>query len=409
MQTIGDKTVNLKSVEKLKSKRNHVFKDGNHIIKHFSLHDDYQNESFIYDRLENTSLAPQVLEKHENCIITEYLTGPSLFDALEQSINNQAEQIRLFTLFFNWYQSFRMQTGFILGDTNFRNFIINEGTLYGLDFETCKRGNPVEDIVWQTAMLATLRPVFSPERKQMARLFLVSGIQHLGNPGENISEKLIQAFEAVCKRRRIRLDAAALKEILSSIEVSACLLAGGKSSRMGQDKRILTYKNKPMIESIAETLILFPTKYLSLSKEDSAIHIKEFRNVYDRQKDCGPIGGIVSTLKQSNQAWMLFATSDMPVLSKEMLDYLIQFRERQYDAIIFSESGTKKIFPLLLQRETALPAFNHAMENAEFALWRTMQNNLKTLVVKAEDCPFYQLSSLKNINTKEDYEELKNF
>lgn len=409
MQTIGDKSMTIKNIEKLNSKRNSVFRDGNRVIKHFCSHDDYRNEILVYDKLSGTSLAPKLLEKRENTIVTEHIAGISFFDAMEQSINDEAKQISLCTLFFNWYKYFRKQTGLILGDTNFKNFIIKEGILYGLDFETCKRGNPFEDIVWQTAMLATLRPAFSPERRETARLFLSIGMQTLSCSTKERSEQFMQAFEAVCKRRCVQLDPIALKEILSSVEVSVCLLAGGKSSRMGEDKRILTYKNKSMIEIIAETLTLFPVKYLSLSTLEPPFYIKGFKNIPDQKPNCGPIGGVVSALTQSSQPWTLFVTSDMPLLNKEMLDYLVQFRDPKYDAIIFSENGIKKIFPLLLQKKTALPAFEHALEHEEFALWRTMQSCLKTLEINIEDCPAYTPSSLKNINTKEDYEELSTF
>lgn len=401
--------MNAKNIEKFNSKRNHVLKDGSRVVKHFFSHDDYRNESLIYDKLSGTSLAPCVLENYKNCIITEYIDGISLFDALEQSVNDRTKQISLFKLFLDWYEDFRKQTGFILGDTNFKNFIIRENVLYGVDFETCKRGEPIEDIFWQTAMLATLQPAFSLERKHMARLFLSMSVQNLDYSAKNESEKLTQAFEAICQRRRVRLDPAELKEILSSVEISACLLAGGKSLRMGEDKRLLPHKNKSMLQSTSENLIFFAAKYLSLSEEEPSIQLETFKNILDQRAECGPIGGIVSALSRSSQPWTLFITSDMPLLNMEMLDYLVKFRNPQYDAIIFSENGAKKIFPLLLQKKTALPAFKYALEHDKFALWQTMQRCLKTLEITAEECPSYTAFSFKNINTKEDYEELKAF
>ena len=167
--------------EKLNSKRNDVIRCGNRVIKNFSFHEDYINECSIYERLKNTSLAPKVISKQNDCIVTEYINGISLFDELERLLGNQAEQARLFTMFFDWYSRFRTHTACILGDTNFKNFIIKEGALYGLDFETCKRGDPFDDLVWQAAMLATLCPAFSPERTRMTRLFLSMGMNSLDN------------------------------------------------------------------------------------------------------------------------------------------------------------------------------------------------------------------------------------
>ncbi|NCB43044.1 MAG: hypothetical protein EOM59_10545 [Clostridia bacterium] len=399
--------VPIENCEKLSSKRNDVLRCDNRVIKHFISHDDYTRESLIYAQLSETGLAPKILQQQDDCITTEYIEGILLFDALEKTLHNESEQIRLFELFFEWHIHFQRQTNCILGDTNLKNFILSEGALYGLDFETCKEGHPVEDFVWQTAMLATLRPAFSSERKAMARLFLSMSMQHVELFSESLPEILLESFQAICKRRQVEMDFAALKEISSSVEVAVCLLAGGKSSRMGTDKKLLRFGEDTMLTSTANDLNLYSAKYLSFASKETALEIEGFQNVFDSKPNCGPIGGIVSALKEIKQEWTLFISCDMPLVQRELIDYLLAFRDKSYDAIMFSENGKARILPLLVRTETARPAFIHALENNAYALWRTVEDFPQTLKVKAEDCPFYQHSSLKNINTKEDYEELK--
>ena len=177
---------------------------------------------------------------------------------------------------------------------------------------------------------------------------------------------------------------------------------------MGEDKRLLTYKGKSLLTHSSEALALFGTRFLSLSQMEAGVHLDGFKNVPDQMPPCGPIGGIVSTLSCSLQPWALFVTSDMPFINRDILDYLLHFRHTKYDVIMFSENGKVKIFPLLLQTQTALPAFRNALQNQTYALWKAIECSLNVLEVKIEHCPHYQSASLKNINTREDYADLKN-
>ncbi|MFR6412113.1 MAG: molybdenum cofactor guanylyltransferase, partial [Angelakisella sp.] len=64
------------------------------------------------------------------------------------------------------------------------------------------------------------------------------------------------------------------------------LLAGGKSSRLGQNKALLEYDGVPMIRRIAEQCVAFPEKILS-----SPIHppVEGFWRIADDTPECGPL------------------------------------------------------------------------------------------------------------------------
>ncbi len=390
-----------------KSKRNTVYREDDCVIKCFASSQDFDAESYIYDQLSGSSLAPKVIEKKQSCIVTEYIDGCLLFDALEQSLDDPSKQARLFELYFAWCRNFYELTALNLGDTNFRNFIIKEGRLYGVDFESCEQGSISKDIAWQCAMLATLRPEYSKERIHCARLFLTAAQKVFHPAPEELLFELALSFDQIGQRRNVTWNAPAFKLIQSTAEVSACALAGGMASRMGRDKKLMAFRNGTLISNALNSISLFDDCYLSVSGEGADLCFPNCKTVYDMEPGLGPLSGIVSTLKEASTPWVLFIPCDMPLLSAEMLDYLVSFREDRFDALFFTETGSARTFPLLLQKKTAAPIFRDALHHNCLALWKTMKEELRIREIPVEACPDYKPFSLKNINTPEDYASLQ--
>jgi molybdenum cofactor guanylyltransferase len=104
--------------------------------------------------------------------------------------------------------------------------------------------------------------------------------------------------------------------------VAAFILAGGKSSRMGQDKAFLTFE--------AETLL---SRALSLAKAvSSQVSIvgdsRKFASfgpvVEDIYRECGPLGGIHAALSSAGAADLnLMLAVDLPFLPARFLEYLV--------------------------------------------------------------------------------------
>ena len=114
-------------------------------------------------------------------------------------------------------------------------------------------------------------------------------------------------------------------EILSD-DLAAFILAGGKSSRMGQDKSSLQLGG--------ETLLKHCLKIASQAAESVRIvgdrpEFEKFATtVEDVHRDCGPLGGIHAALAHSQCKWNLMLAVDLPFVEAGFLKYLtIQARE----------------------------------------------------------------------------------
>jgi molybdopterin-guanine dinucleotide biosynthesis protein A len=105
-------------------------------------------------------------------------------------------------------------------------------------------------------------------------------------------------------------------------EVKAFILAGGESTRMGEDKALLTLAGRPLLSRTADllsplvasvTVIGNPARYSSLG----------LAVVPDDTPGVGPLGGIATALRISSAEWNLVVGCDMPYLTAEWLEFLI--------------------------------------------------------------------------------------
>lgn len=127
--------------------------------------------------------------------------------------------------------------------------------------------------------------------------------------------------------------------------IKGLVLAGGKSMRMGHDKGVINYHGKPQREFMAELLSEFCEEtYLSMSKEGNE---NNFPVLVDSFSDLGPYGGILSAFrKDPNAAWLVVAT-DIPLLDKEALQFLIENRNLSKTATCFHNPETNFPEPLI--------------------------------------------------------------
>lgn len=112
--------------------------------------------------------------------------------------------------------------------------------------------------------------------------------------------------------------------------VSAFILCGGTSSRMGEPKGLLKFGKHPLILRIAGvveplvslvTVVGPPARYAHLG-----LHVTEDANFGipdEKGKTVGPLSGIASALISTRTDWNLILACDLPYLTAEWLDWLL--------------------------------------------------------------------------------------
>ncbi|MBT8186826.1 MAG: NTP transferase domain-containing protein, partial [Croceitalea sp.] len=117
------------------------------------------------------------------------------------------------------------------------------------------------------------------------------------------------------------------------------VLSGGKSTRMGSDKGLLTYHGIPQ-RDYAYSLLneLCDSTFLSIRSEQEAEIKKEYKVIIDQDKYRGPLNGILSAHEAHPEAAWLVLACDLPLITKSSLQRLIQERDPKKAATAFATS-----------------------------------------------------------------------
>lgn len=95
------------------------------------------------------------------------------------------------------------------------------------------------------------------------------------------------------------------------------ILAGGRSTRMGNDKSLLDYKGLTFVEHLAKILEIAGASEVYISGQ----YYGHCPTILDEYPNLGPLGGIYSVLK-SNPLDAVFVPVDMPLLQISQLKKL---------------------------------------------------------------------------------------
>jgi molybdenum cofactor guanylyltransferase len=127
--------------------------------------------------------------------------------------------------------------------------------------------------------------------------------------------------------------------------IAGYVLAGGGSTRFGQDKALAEIGGRPMLLRMHEllgrvvagkvTVIAAPEKYARLG----------FRCVADRWPGEGPLGGILTALedavaRKETAEWSLIISCDMPFLTQDWLQFLANRAAKSNAQAVFPHSAS---------------------------------------------------------------------
>ena len=101
------------------------------------------------------------------------------------------------------------------------------------------------------------------------------------------------------------------------------VLAGGGSTRMGQDKALLPYRGTTLVEYLAWVVSRVVGSVAVIGDPERYRDVK--RPVYaDRRPGLGPLGGLYTALSMTPADWNVVVACDMPGISPLALRMLIE-------------------------------------------------------------------------------------
>jgi molybdenum cofactor guanylyltransferase len=121
--------------------------------------------------------------------------------------------------------------------------------------------------------------------------------------------------------------------MVQTADLTVAIMAGGQSSRMGQDKSFVLFQERPLIEIVQERVTGLGAELILITNNPEAyahLGLPMYKDVYP---GLGPLGGIYTAVYHARQQHTLVVACDMPWLNRALLTHMISLRH-QADIII---------------------------------------------------------------------------
>lgn len=182
------------------------------------------------------------------------------------------------------------------------------------------------------------------------------------------------------------------------MEVSAVILAGGESRRMGRDKAWVRLGGRPLLELAVEKVRQFGVREVFISGRPGADYSAlNCPVLLDREPGFGPLGGIERALCIASSPLVLVLAVDMPHLPTTILRAISDRADRDTGALPLLHGEFEPLAAIYPKRCHALAseALARCRRSArDFARVCLRERAVRVVRVAAEDAPgFANLNS----------------
>lgn len=181
------------------------------------------------------------------------------------------------------------------------------------------------------------------------------------------------------------------------LKITAIILAGGKSTRMGQDKGLMLFDGKPMIEHIINTVnpIVNNIIIITNNKKYTQFGHPIYADIYTAK---GPLAGIHAGLSNSTTSLNFVLSCDTPFINQALLN-LLKNNYNNEDVIIPKKENDTH--PLIgIYNKSCLDILKNELANNRLKLKLAIQK----MDFKIIDANQFNTKLFNNINSKNDIE-----
>jgi molybdopterin-guanine dinucleotide biosynthesis protein A len=191
--------------------------------------------------------------------------------------------------------------------------------------------------------------------------------------------------------------------------MTSIILAGGKSSRLGQSKALQVIEGKSLIQWVVDRLAILSTEIIIATAHgeavpcSSAVRIKTVADIYPGK---GPLAGIHSGLIASSSPRAIVVGCDTPFLSVSLLEYMTQ-TSSTFDVVV--PRIKKKIEPLCaVYSKNCLAPIQELLEQDERQIIKLF-SMVKVRYIEEDEINSFDPKhlSLFNINSQDDLDRAR--
>jgi len=189
--------------------------------------------------------------------------------------------------------------------------------------------------------------------------------------------------------------------------LSIVIQAGGESRRMGQDKALMPYLGRPLIQRVVDRLSPIADELIVTTNNPDDYRFLNLRLFPDIKPDRGALGGLYTALYSAKHPTVAVVACDMPFASTSLLEAAGRLLVEGDADVVIPDSGNG-LEPLhaVYRREVCIPAIEAAIKADQ---WRLISwfPQVKVRVFQPDEIKLYDPSGLAfwNLNTPEEFAE----
>ena len=194
-------------------------------------------------------------------------------------------------------------------------------------------------------------------------------------------------------------------------DITGIILCGGKSSRMQTNKALLKLGDKTVIEIVAAKLkCIFNKVFISAndSKEYDFLKLPVVNDIFIGK---GPLAGIHSALKYSSTEKNFIISCDMPLISVELIKYLINFNFEKSILLPKSNGRIQQLCGIysksLIDEIENIFKLSEKDKKIKGSIYELLER-ASIEIIDVDNLNIYNKNIFLNMNSPEDYEFIKN-
>lgn len=185
-------------------------------------------------------------------------------------------------------------------------------------------------------------------------------------------------------------------------KITAFILAGGKSQRMGTDKGLLLLNGKTFVSHICEAVKPIVGENIVIVSSNADYDFLGYTRIEDIVPEKGPVGGIHTALQQTDTKLNFILSVDAPLISTDLLLWILENRDDSYG--MTQVQLEDKAYPLIAIYDQSLGTiFEENLKKNQLRL-RQVINEIthQTLLI-----PEKWSDQVQNINTPKEYQKIQ--
>ena len=191
--------------------------------------------------------------------------------------------------------------------------------------------------------------------------------------------------------------------------ISIVIQAGGRSSRMGQDKGLVPLAGKPMVEHVLERVLGLGDEILLTTNSPENYTYLNLRMAADEEPGAGALPGMQTALRAAAYQHVLVVACDMPFLNRSLLQYQLS-QATVADVIVPFWEENYQPMHTVYGRVSCLEAIERALARGRKRLI-SFYDDLHVLTIPPDTIRHYDPDGLTffNANTPEELSQAEQF